>query len=140
MRLSEAVMRRLVSEARVARLATIDPDGSPNMIPFCFALDGSTLYSGVDQKPKTTTRLRRLENIERDPRVMVLVDHYEDDWDRAWWVRLRGRGRVLDAEESTRGFELLIAKYPQYVEEPPEEGLMAIEVDLWVGWSMSSVE
>jgi PPOX class probable F420-dependent enzyme len=133
-------MRRLVSQARVARLGTIDPDGSPNMVPFCFALDGDTLYSGVDQKPKTTKLLRRLENIRRDSRVMVLVDHYEDDWDKAWWVRLRGRARVLDAEESIRGIELLVAKYPQYVEEPPEDDLMAIEVDQWVGWSMSSLE
>jgi PPOX class probable F420-dependent enzyme len=133
-------MSRLVSQARVARLGTIDPDGSPNMVPFCFALDGDTLYSGVDQKPKTTKLLRRLENIRRDSRVMVLVDHYEDDWDKAWWVRLRGRARVLDAEESIRGIELLVAKYPQYVEEPPEDDLMAIEVDQWVGWSMSSLE
>lgn len=110
------------------------------MVPFCFALDGDTLYSGVDQKPKTTKLLRRLENIRRDSRVMVLVDHYEDDWDKAWWVRLRGRARVLDAEESIRGIELLVAKYPQYVEEPPEDDLMAIEVDQWVGWSMSSLE
>lgn len=133
-------MRRLVAEARVARLATIDPDGSPNMVPFCFVLEGSTLYSGVDQKPKTTTRLRRLENIRRDPRVMVLVDHYEDDWDRAWWVRMRGNGRVLDAKESLRGIELLVAKYPQYIEDPPEENLMAIEVGEWVGWSMSPLQ
>ena len=133
-------MRRLVSEAGVARLGTIDPDGTPNLIPFCFALEGDTLYSGVDQKPKTTKRLRRLENIRRDPRVMVLVDHYEDDWDRAWWVRLRGRGRVLSSEESERGKALLIAKYPQYIEDPPEENLLAIEIDEWLGWSMSSLE
>lgn len=140
MRLSEALTRRLVSQARVARLATIDPDGSPNLVPFCFALDGSTLYSGIDQKPKTTKQLRRLENIERDARVMVLVDRYEDDWDKVWWVRMRGRGRVLSPEESVRGSQLLIAKYPQYVQEPPEEGLMAIEVDHWMGWSMSPLE
>jgi PPOX class probable F420-dependent enzyme len=133
-------MRRLVSVARVARLGTVDPDGSPNLIPFCFALEGDTMYSGVDQKPKTTKLLRRLENIRRDPRVMVLVDHYEDDWDRAWWVRLRGRGRVLSSEESERGKTLLIEKYPQYIEEPPEDDLLAIEVEEWLGWSMSSLE
>jgi PPOX class probable F420-dependent enzyme len=139
-RLSADAMRRFVSEARVARLGTIDPDGTPNLIPFCFALEGDTLFSGVDQKPKTTKLLRRLENIRRDPRVMVLVDHYEDDWDRAWWVRLRGRGRVLSSEESERGKTLLIEKYPQYVEEPPEDDLLAIEIEEWLGWSMSSLE
>lgn len=130
-------MRGLVSEARVARLGTTDPDGAPNLVPICFALEGDTLYSGVDQKPKTTKKLRRLENIARDPRVMVLVDHYEDHWDRVWWVRLRGRARVLEEEDSARGKALLIDKYPQYVEDPPEDDLLGIEVDRWVGWSMS---
>jgi PPOX class probable F420-dependent enzyme len=133
-------MRRLVSEARVARLATIDPDGGPNMVPLCFALEGNTLYSGVDQKPKTTKQLQRLANVVRDPRVMVLVDHYEDDWDKAWWVRLRARARLLGPEEGARGIELLVLKYPQYREDPPEGDVLAIEVEDWLGWSMSPLE
>lgn len=133
-------MHRLVREARVARLGTIDPDGAPNLVPVCYAAEGSTLYSGVDQKPKSTTRLRRIRNIERDPRVMVLVDHYEDDWERAWWVRLRGRARLLGEGESRRGVELLVAKYPQYVDEPPDAELLAIEVSDWQGWSMAPLE
>lgn len=133
-------MRRLVSDARVARLGTIDPDGSPNLIPFCFAVDGNTLYSGVDQKPKRTKRLKRLDNIRRDPRVMVLVDHYEDDWEKAWWVRLRGTAQVLDPEEGVRGRQMLIDKYPQYVEDPPDDEVVAIEIEEWLGWSMASLE
>jgi PPOX class probable F420-dependent enzyme len=139
-RLTDRVMRRLVSEARVARLGTIDPDGRPNLVPICFALEGDRLFSGVDQKPKTTTRLRRLENIGRDPRVMLLVDHYEDDWEKVWWVRLRARARLIEGEERDRGAELLIEKYPQYEEAPPEGPLLAIEVERWLGWSMSPIE
>lgn len=133
-------MRRIVSGARVARLATVDPDGTPNMVPLCFALEGSTLYSGVDQKPKRTKKLRRLENIKRDPRVTVLIDHYEDDWAKAWWVRLRGTARLLEAAEALRGRKLLIEKYPQYQEDPPEDDVMAIEIGQWLGWSMSPLE
>jgi PPOX class probable F420-dependent enzyme len=110
------------------------------MVPFCFALDGDTLYSGVDQKPKQTRKLRRLENIKRDPRVMVLIDHYEDDWTKAWWVRLRARARVLVAEEAVRGRQLLIEKYPQYRDDPPDDDVMAIEIDEWVGWSMAPLQ
>jgi PPOX class probable F420-dependent enzyme len=139
-RLSADKMRRLVSDARVARLGTIDPDGSPNLIPFCFVIDANTLYTGVDEKPKRTKRLQRLENIRRDPRVMVLIDHYEDDWEKAWWVRLRGTARMLDPKQSVRGRQLLIDKYPQYVEDPPDDEVMAIEIDEWVGWSMASIE
>jgi PPOX class probable F420-dependent enzyme len=128
-------MRQRVAEARVGRLATIDSDGRAAMVPFGFVLDGQTLFSSVDQKPKSTTRLRRLDNIRRDPRVTVLVDHYEDDWSRLWWVRLRGRGRVIDrGPERDRAVGLLVEKYPQYRDSPPSGPVIAIEVDEWRGW------
>ncbi len=102
----------------VARLATIRPDGSPRVVPICFALEGDVLYTAVDEKPKRTRRLARLADIERDPRVEVVIDHYDDNWAQLWWVRLRGRARVVDHDE--RGLELLTAKYPQYRERPPQ--------------------
>ncbi len=89
----------------VARLATIRPDGSPRVVPICFALDGDTLYTAVDEKPKRTRRLARLDDIERDPRVEIVIDHYDDDWSQLWWVRLRGRARIVDHDE--RALELL---------------------------------
>lgn len=134
-------MRRLVAEARVARLATLDPDGSPNLVPFVFALDGDTLYSSVDEKPKRTRRLRRLENIRRNPQVTVLVDHYEEEWRRLWWVRLRGRGRVIEeGPERDRALALLGKKYPQYRASPPEGPVIGVDVTDWRGWSWRSVQ
>src|SRR5215210_857225 len=85
-----------LAAARVARLATTDPDGRPHLVPIVFALDGNTLYSAVDRKPKRSLRLRRIENARARPDVTILVDHYEEDWSRLWWIRLRGRARVLD--------------------------------------------
>lgn len=134
-------MRRLVSEARVARLATVDSDGRPHLVPLCYALGDRTLYSEVDEKPKTTKRLRRLENIRRDPRVTVLVDHYEEDWPKVWWVRLRGPARVVeDEDELARARQLLIEKYPQYQQDPPTGNVIAVEIEEWLGWSYSPVE
>ena len=89
-------MRERVRTARVARLATTDPDGRPHLVPIVFVLDGQTLYSAVDAKPKRSRRLRRVANARERPNVTVLVDNYEDDWGRLWWVRLRGRARVLE--------------------------------------------
>jgi hypothetical protein len=80
----EAVMRGWVETARVARLATIDADGRPHLVPVVFVLDGQRLYSAVDAKPKRSRRLRRLLNARERPDVTVLVDHYEDDWGRLW--------------------------------------------------------
>ena len=89
-------MRERVREARVGRLATIGADGRPHLVPICFALEGDILYSAVDEKPKRSKHLQRLENIRNRPDVAVLVDHYEEDWTRLWWVRLDGTASVLE--------------------------------------------
>jgi PPOX class probable F420-dependent enzyme len=139
---NEADMRRLAGEARIARLATVDPDGRPNVVPVVFVLEGDTFYSSVDAKPKRTPRLRRLENIGRDPRaVAVIVDHYQEDWPALWWVRLRGAGRVLEeGPERQRALGLLEEKYEQYRDMPPQGSVLAIDVDEWRGWSWGPVE
>jgi PPOX class probable F420-dependent enzyme len=116
----------------VARLATIRPDGSPRVVPICFALDGNTLYSAVDEKPKRTRRLARLDDIGRDPRVEVVIDRYDDDWSQLWWVRLRGRAQVVEHDD--RALELLCAKYPQYRERRPKGPFVVVEIDARIDW------
>ena len=130
-------MRRLVAGARVARMATIDPDGRPHVVPLVFALDGETLYSSIDDKPKRTPRLRRLANLRANPDlVTVLVDHYEEAWPEVWWVRLRGTGRVVEeGPERDRGLALLAERYPQYRDMPPQGAVIALDITEWRGWS-----
>jgi PPOX class probable F420-dependent enzyme len=118
-----------LTSARVARLATTDPDGRPHLVPIVFALEGDTLYSAVDQKPKRSQRLRRIENARKRPDVTILVDDYDEDWARLWWIRLRGRARVLDeGEEREHALALLIDKYPQYRAQPPRGPVLAVDV------------
>ena len=127
-----------LTAARVARLATIDPDGRPHLVPIVFAIGGNTLYSAVDCKPKRSTTLRRIENARERPDVTVLVDHYDEDWSRLWWIRLRGRARVLDeGAELERALGLLRDKYPQYRDDPPGAPVLAIDVDDVRDWSAS---
>jgi PPOX class probable F420-dependent enzyme len=118
----------------VARLATVGRDGRPHLVPICFVLEGDTLYTAIDEKPKRTRRLRRLENIEANPRVEVLIDHYEDDWSRLWWVRLRGAARIVD---DPRAVHLLAAKYPQYRERPPAGPVIAVSIEERSEWTGS---
>jgi PPOX class probable F420-dependent enzyme len=133
-----SVVRQRVLAATVARLATIDPDGRPHLVPIVFVLDGETLYSAVDAKPKRSRALRRIENARERPDVTVLIDHYEDDWERLWWVRLRGRARVLDGgEEAQRALGLLANKYEQYQRERPDSPVLAIDIAEWRGWDAS---
>ena len=121
--------------ARVARLATTNPDGTPHVVPVVFALSGQTVWTAVDEKPKTTTALRRLDNVRARPRLSVLVDHYADDWSALWWVRADGTGTVLDAAEAGDGLRTLVAKYEQYQRRPPPGPVLRIEVTRWVSWS-----
>jgi PPOX class probable F420-dependent enzyme len=125
-----------LTAARVARLATIDPDGRPHLVPIVFAVEDDTLYSPVDRKPKRSQRLRRIENARARPDVTILVDHYDDDWDKLWWIRVRGRARVLDhGEERERALALLAAKYPQYEREPPDGPVLAVDLTEERSWS-----
>jgi PPOX class probable F420-dependent enzyme len=118
-----------LTEARVARLATTDPDGRPHLVPIVFALDGDTLYSAVDRKPKSSSKLRRIENARARPDITILVDHYEEDWGRLWWIRFRGRARVLDdGNEREHALALLREKYSQYVKEPPDGPVLAVDI------------
>jgi PPOX class probable F420-dependent enzyme len=127
-----------IHEARVARLATTDPDGRPHLVPIVFALDGETLYSAVDRKPKRSQRLRRIENARVRPDVTILVDHYDEDWQKLWWIRLRGSARVLDeGVERERALVLLQEKYPQYRDEPPDGPVLAVDVSDVREWSSS---
>jgi PPOX class probable F420-dependent enzyme len=131
-----SVVRARVTSSPIGRLATVDPDGRPHLVPIVFALAGDTVYSAVDAKPKRSRMLRRIENARRDPNVAVLVDHYDDDWARLWWVRLRGRARVLDGGvEAQRALALLAEKYAQYRDAPPRVPVLAIDVDEWRSWS-----
>src|SRR5919201_5091489 len=100
--------------ARVARLATADSRAVPHVVPIVFAVDGDTMYTAVDDKPKVSRALRRLANITANPRVAVLVDHYTEDWGTLWWVRAGGRGRIVPTTdtEAQHAINQLIERYP----------------------------
>lgn len=106
--------------ARVGHLATVDEEGQPLNLPFCFAFDGESLYSPIDEKPKSAAPrdLKRVRNIRANPRVSVAVHHYDDeDWSRLAHVIIQGRARVLTRGETHRkAVRLLRRKYPQYRE------------------------
>ena len=91
----DAETRRFIDEQRVGRLATAGADGAPHVVPVVFALVDDDAYVVIDEKPKTTLRLRRLRNIAENPRAALLVDVYDEDWSRLRWAMLRGAASVL---------------------------------------------
>jgi PPOX class probable F420-dependent enzyme len=132
-----STMRQLVLDARVGHLATVGADGLPHLVPVCYALLGEMIYTAVDHKRKRGPRLRRIANIEATGRACLLIDAYDEDWARLWWVRLDGRARVEAPAAARAGLDALVSKYEQYAARPPAGPVIVVEVDQWSGWSGS---
>lgn len=134
-----ALARVRFGACRMARLATADAAGTPHLVPVVFALDGDTLFTAVDHKPKRSLRLRRLADIEANPAVCLLADGgYREEWDLLWWVQARGRARIVpedgDPVLRARTLALLGARYAQYRDRPPSGAVITVAVERWLGW------
>lgn len=139
--MGEFDLKASFSQARVARLATVAPGGLPHLVPVVFAVaaddrgGSDVVYTAVDAKPKTTRRLRRLANIDSNPQVSLLVDHYADDWTQLWWVRGDGVATVHTGGDALDlGRRLLRAKYPQYQSVSLDGPVIEIAVQHWSSW------
>jgi PPOX class probable F420-dependent enzyme len=130
-RLSAEQSRSRFAAARVARLATVRPDGAPHLVPIVFAVEGDRVTFAVDGKPKSTTDLQRLANIAAEPRVCLLADVYDEDWSQLWWARADGTARMVDGPAPTA----LIERYPAYADAPPPGPVVVVAVDRWSGWA-----
>ncbi len=129
------IVRRL-GNARSATLGTVDAGGRPHLVPIVFAYDEGRLYTAVDRKPKSTFRLKRLRNIEANPDVSVLVDHYDDDWTALWWVRIDGTASVIGSGPVLRkGLALLTRKYETYTTQPPPGPVIEVRIENVRAWS-----
>lgn len=130
--------RTRAATSTVARLATTRADGRVDLVPIVFALLDSEVVFAVDHKPKRTRQLRRLTNIGVNPDVTVLFDHYSDDWDTLWWVRMRGHAVIVPGGPAAeRALDALQARHPQYVDPRPEGPVVWITPTEWVGWAAS---
>jgi PPOX class probable F420-dependent enzyme len=136
--LSPEEARRRLAAARIGYLATVRADGRPHVVPLVFAVDGDDIYGIADPKPKRGPDLLRHRNIAVNPAVSLLVDEYEESWQRIWWVRADGSARVVDAgPERDRAIELLRAKYQQYATwTAPFGAAMVLNVDHITSWTI----
>ena len=133
-------MQTFIQTSRVARMATVDADGCPHIVPICYAYDGSRLYSAVDKKLKRVEAnlLRRLVNIRGNPRICVIIDEYDEDWSRLRFIIIHGIAAIEPAgTEHGRAVHLLRKKYPQYQAMNLTEGVnpvIAITPTKVVSW------
>lgn len=142
-RLDDAECRRRLTAARHAYLATASAEAVPHVVPVTYAVvehdDVVEVVSAVDHKPKTTTALRRLRNLQANPLAAVLTDAYDDDWTRLWWVRADG---VVTVDAGGPSFEAaldaLATRYPQYRERRPAGPVLRLRVRRWSGWAYAA--
>ena len=128
-----------VRTAQVGRMATVTPSNRPHVVPFVFALvehgDARVAYWAVDHKPKRSTDLKRIRNLQANPAVEFVVDGYEEDWERLWWVRCSGTARVVaDGAERSDALKALADTHPQYLIDPPDGVVVAIDIAVINGW------
>ena len=140
--LEPARQRERITAAPVARLATLRSDGRPRLVPVTFALVDDLICFVVDEvKPKRSSRLARLDDVRRDPRVGLVVDHYDADWARLWWVRVDGTAAVHeDGALRERALDALAIKYPPYAAARPAGPVLVITPTAWAGWTAADFQ
>jgi PPOX class probable F420-dependent enzyme len=124
----------LLERGRVGRLAYLDSDDRPRVLPITFVLLESAIWSAIDDKPKRTPEPARVRYLRRRSDAAVVVDVYDDDWSRLRWVQLTGTVEVVAADDGERALNALAAKYPQYAERRPPGPLLRLEIERVLCW------
>ena len=109
----------LIKRAKVARLATVDQKSHPYVVPVVFVFHENSFFIPLDEKVKTVNarKLKRVKNIEKNPNVTLLIDEYQNDWKKLFFLMIHGKATVTDGKNSKimdKVHKLLISKYPQY--------------------------
>jgi PPOX class probable F420-dependent enzyme len=124
----------LLNDQRVARLAYVDREERPRVLPVTFAVARGAVWSAIDEKPKRAAAPARVAALRRRPDAALLVDLYSDDWSRLAWVQLLGRIDVLSAASSPEALAALADRYPQYAERTPPGPLLRLTVRRALHW------
>jgi PPOX class probable F420-dependent enzyme len=126
----------LLAHSRVGRLGLVDDDGAPRVLPVTYAIDGETLVTAVDQKPKQRRgeELARVRWLRARPTAALTVDHYDDDWSALAWVQALGPIRVLDAASAPDAIAALTERYEPYRGDPPAGPLLVLEPNRLLWW------
>ena len=112
--------------ARVARVATISPDGSPHVVPICPLLHEGRIYFAT---PGTT---RKARNLRANPRVALTFDEYVEDWDALRGLMVQGRAKLIRRGLRWQGLrDMFNEKYQQYpMVSPIVDGDVMVEVTI----------
>lgn len=136
MQMSDSEAWSRVVTARHGVLGTRHEGRGVDLVPVVYVMDGDgRIFIPIDTiKAKATTRLQRLENLSHDPRCTLLVEHYDDDWSRLWWVRVAGTGAEANPEVLADDLPRLAKRYPQYADPGSIRSGIVISPATILGW------
>lgn len=151
MKISAPAIEYLLTTWPVARLATLNLDGSPHQVPIVFTWLDGRFWSPVDGKPKRKAELTRIRNITANPVASLLIDAYDSDWNQLWWIRADVEISVVRFDEAdqvtlataTHAKEKLLLKYPQYANIPvlrPPATMLRMVPTAFTSWCATAVK
>lgn len=148
MKISKTTIEALIDRHPVARFATLDADLNIHQVPLVFARHKDIIWSPVDGKPKSGGELARVRNVRKNPNVSLLLDSYEQDWSKLWWIRIEGIANIVEAKSDTNAHiadavRALRHKYPQYQDIPvlrKPETLIAISPTKMISWCAKTLD
>ena len=124
--IKDAYLKTIINKAKVARLATADLEYKPHLVPIVFVFDNdlNCYFIPIDEKTKRSgpENLKRVKNIQENPNVALLIDEYNEDWTKLYFIMIQGKasmvgGKKLEQNEMQlleKAHKLLCNKYPQY--------------------------
>jgi PPOX class probable F420-dependent enzyme len=118
----------------VGRLAFLDDEDRPRVLPVTYAVLGDSVWSAIDDKPKRAAEPARVRYLRRRPEAALCVDRYSDDWSRLAWAQLLGRVDILSAAESGAALQALAVRYESYRERTPPGPLLRLSVERALCW------
>ena len=96
-------VHRLATGKNLATVVTLMPDGQPQALPTWVDSDGEHVL--INTEPQR----QRGRNIERDPRITVLIQASDDPWD---WAEVRGTVTAqVTGQEARDHIDALSRKY-----------------------------
>jgi nitroimidazol reductase NimA-like FMN-containing flavoprotein (pyridoxamine 5'-phosphate oxidase superfamily) len=87
--INDTYFKTIIDKARVARLATVDTECKPRLIPFVF--DNDCYFIPIDEKTNRSRpeKLKRAKNIQQNPNVALSIDEYNEDWTKLYFIMIQ---------------------------------------------------
>ena len=143
---NDEYVKSVIDRARVARLATVDSENKPHLVPVVFVFDGNYFFIPVDEKRKKVKpeKLKRIKNLQNNRNVALLIDEYSEDWTKLAFVMIQGKATIITTEtqgniQLQEAYKKLTTKYSQYQKIGLSEMCIIIKPEKVTSWKNSQL-